>query len=69
MIFAVFDSNVHQLGIIWLLGGREDEGGICGSILWLVLSNGSKVTRVTDHCGANGLQLFEGASHDCFYNL
>ena len=64
MVFAVFDGNVHQLGIFWLFGGSEDERGICGSILRLILSNGSKVTRVTDNCGANGFQLFEGASHD-----
>ena len=64
MVFAVFDGNVHQLGIFRLFGRSEDEGGICSSILWLVLSNGSKVARITDDCGANGFELFEGASHD-----
>ena len=64
MVFAVFDRDIHQLGILWLFGGSEDEGGIRGSILWLVLSNGSKGARVTDNCSANGFQLFEGASHD-----
>lgn len=64
MIFAIFDSNVHQFGVFWLFRRSEDEGWVCGSILWLVLSNGSKVARVTDDCGASGFQLFKGASHD-----
>ena len=69
MVFAIFDGDVHQLGIFWLFGRSEDEGGICGSILWLVFSNGSKVARVTDNCGANGFQLIEGARHDFFIVL
>lgn len=59
MIFAVGNGNIHQLGIFWLLGSSEDEGGIRGSILRLVFSNGSKVTRVADNSGAYGLQLFQ----------
>ena len=64
MIFAIFDSNVHQLGILWFFGRSEDEGRICGCILWLVLSNGSKVARVAHDCGTGGFQLFKRASHD-----
>lgn len=64
MIFAVFDGNVHQLGVFRLFGRSENEGGICSGILWLVLSNGSKVARVTDNRSANGFQLFKRASHD-----
>lgn len=55
MVFAILNGNVHQFGVFWLFGRSEDEGGICGSILWLVLSNGSKIARVADDCGANGL--------------
>lgn len=43
MVFAVFNGNVHQLSVFGFFGGSEDEGGICGGILRLVFSNGSKV--------------------------
>lgn len=73
MIFSIFDRNVHQLGILCLFGGSKDERGICGSILWFVFSNGSKVARVTDNCGAKGFQLVERATHGlniaCIYGL
>ena len=54
MVLPVFDSNIHQLSIFCFFGRSEDEGGICGGILWLVLPNGSKVARVADNCGAKG---------------
>ena len=36
MFLAIFNSNIHQLGIFCFLRGGEDEGGIRGGILWLV---------------------------------
>lgn len=41
---CVCDSLVDELGVLGLLGCGEDEGGVCGSILRLVLGNGGKVT-------------------------
>ena len=64
MILSVCNGNIHKLCVFWLFGRGENERGICGSILWLILSDGSKVTRVTDDSGANGFQLFKRASHD-----
>jgi hypothetical protein len=43
---AVLNSGVDQLLILGLLGCSEDEGGVRGSILGLVLVNGGEVTRV-----------------------
>ena len=48
VLLAVGDSLVDELGVLGLLGGGEDEGGVGGSILRLVLANGSEVTRVAD---------------------
>jgi hypothetical protein len=48
VLLAVSDSVVNELGIVGLLGGSQDQGRVGGSILGLVLVNGSKVTRVAD---------------------
>jgi len=48
VLLAVGDSLVDELGVLGLLGGGEDEGGVGGSILRLVLANGGEVTRVAD---------------------
>ena len=64
MILSVCNGNIHKLCVFWLFGRGENERGICGSILWLILPNGSKVTGVTNDSGANGFQLFKRASHD-----
>jgi hypothetical protein len=39
MGLAVLNSNVYQLGIFWLLGCREDEGGVGCGILRLVFAD------------------------------
>lgn len=41
---GVGDGLVDQGGILGLLGGREDEGGVGGRVLGLVLADGGKVT-------------------------
>lgn len=45
---AVLDGIVDQLGVLGLLGGGEDERGVGGGILGLVLFDGREVTRVAD---------------------
>lgn len=40
MLLAILDSGVNQLGVFRLLGSREDQGGVGGGILGLVLANG-----------------------------
>ena len=37
MFLAILDGRLHQLGIFGFLGGGEDEGGVGGGILRLVL--------------------------------
>lgn len=48
VLLSVGDSVVNKLGILSLLRGCQDQGRVGGSILRLVLVNGSKVTRVAD---------------------
>jgi len=48
VLLAVGDGVVNELGIVGLLGGSQDQGRVGGSILRLVLVNGSKVTRVAN---------------------
>lgn len=40
MLLGVVDCGVDQLGVLGLLGGREDQGGVGGGILGLVLADG-----------------------------
>lgn len=40
MGLAICNSSVNQLGVFWLLGGGEDEGGVGGGILGFVFANG-----------------------------
>ena len=63
MIFSVGDSYVNELCVFRLFAGREDEGGICGGILRLVLPNSSKITAVTDNGRARSFQLIKRRSH------
>ena len=48
MFLAVFDGEVDQLGVLGLLGGSEDEGGVGGGVLRLVLVDGGEVAGVAD---------------------
>jgi hypothetical protein len=48
VLHTVGDSIVNELGVLGLLGGGEDEGGVGGGILRLVLANGGEVTGVAD---------------------
>jgi hypothetical protein len=48
VLLAVGDSLVDELGVLGLLRRGEDEGGVGGGILRLVLANGGEVTRVAD---------------------
>lgn len=43
LCFCVRDSIVDELSSFRLLGGRQDDGGVCGGILRLVLCNGGKI--------------------------
>jgi len=48
VLLAVLDSRVNQLLVLGLLGRGEDERGVGGRILGLVLLDCRKVTRVGD---------------------
>ena len=48
VLHTVCDSIVNELGVLGLLGSGEDEGGVGGGILRLVLANGGEVTGVAD---------------------
>ena len=48
VLLAVGDSLVDELGVLGLLRRGEDEGGVGGGILRLVLANGGEVTGVAD---------------------
>jgi hypothetical protein len=39
VILAILNRRINQLGVFGFLGSREDEGGIGGGILRLVLLN------------------------------
>ena len=39
VLLAVSDGNIHKLGILRLLGRSEDQGGVGGGILRLVLAD------------------------------
>jgi hypothetical protein len=49
VLLAIGDSIVDELGVLGLLGGGEDEGGVGGGVLRLVLANGGEVTGVADN--------------------
>ena len=51
MFLAILNRGVHQLGIFGLLGGGEDEGGVGGGILRLVLFDGCSRGSVLKSCG------------------
>lgn len=40
LLLAVLNGDVHQLGVLGLLGGSQDERGVGGGILGLVLADG-----------------------------
>lgn len=40
LALAVLDGNIHELGVLGLFRGGQDQGGVGGSILGLVLGNG-----------------------------
>jgi hypothetical protein len=48
LLLTLLNGSVDQAGIFGLLGSSEDEGGVGGSILGLVLVNGGKVTGVAN---------------------
>lgn len=48
VLLAVLNSGVDELGVLLLLGRGEDQGGVGGGILGLVLGDGREVARVAD---------------------
>lgn len=42
LLLSVLNGDVHELGILGLLGGGEDQGRVGGGILGLVLGNGCR---------------------------
>lgn len=42
LLLGVVDGNIDQLGVLGLLGSGENEGGVGGGILRLVLANGCR---------------------------
>ena len=49
MLLAIVDGDVHQLGVLGLLGRGEDEGWVGGGILGLVLVDSREVSGVADN--------------------
>jgi hypothetical protein len=48
VLLAVLDGGIDELGVLLLLRRGEDQGGVGGGILGVVLVDGRKVTRVAD---------------------
>lgn len=48
VLLAPRNGGINELCVLGLLGGRENQGGVGGRILGLVLGDGRKVTRVAD---------------------
>lgn len=46
--FAVLDGIIDELRILLLLGGGEDQRGVGGGVLGVVLGNGREIARVAD---------------------
>jgi hypothetical protein len=44
MFLAVLNGNINELGIFGLLGGCENEGRVCGSVLGLVFADGCNLS-------------------------
>lgn len=63
ILFAIVNSDVHQLRIVFFLRCSQDQRRVGSGILRLVLSNGCKVTGVAYDRGAGGFELFQGACH------
>lgn len=60
VLLAVGDGNIDESGILWLLGGSQDQGRVGGGILWLVLADGYIMSVCCDvaveaSCGRHGL--------------
>jgi len=65
-LLARLDGGVDELGIVGLLGSGENQRGVGGRILGLVLVNGSKVTRVAnDDLREGACQLGSSRMVDC----
>lgn len=64
LFFAVFNSDVHQVGVLWLLDGSKDERRVGGRILGFVSLDGIEFSRVGDD-GGDLFELVELGSHDC----
>ena len=69
MVFTVSNGDIDKLCVFGLLRGGEDEGWVGGSILRLVLVDGSEITRVADDGGAGGLQLIERGGHGDYSSM
>ena len=48
VLLAPGNGGIDELCVLGLLGGRENQGGVGGCVLGLVLVDGRKVTRVAD---------------------
>lgn len=48
VVLAPGNGGIDELCVLGLLGGRENQGGVGGRILGLVLVDGREVTRVAD---------------------
>ena len=57
MGLAVLDSNVYQLGIFWLLGCDENEGGVGCGILRLVFADSCRISVSWDVEERIGVEL------------
>jgi hypothetical protein len=60
VLLAPGDGSINELLVLGLLGGRENQRGVGGGILGLVLVDGGKVTRVAD----DGLGAWSAAGEE-----
>jgi hypothetical protein len=62
VLLAVLDGGIDELGVLLLLGRGEDQGGVGGGILGVVLVDGREITRVADDDLPKRLATFLWAS-------
>lgn len=54
VLLSVSDGNIHKLGVLGLLGRSEDQGGVGGGILRLVLADSCLDVSMKHRGGWNG---------------
>jgi hypothetical protein len=65
LLLGVVDGDVYQLGVLGLLGGGQDEGGVGGGILGLVLGDGCAVLSMSAVLFASEIESGRDESWSC----